>query len=200
MGGGRACRAQRVRSSVARQPRGRILVRRNPSAHRLWRLPVTSRRYERIQLQPGLAALLATLQHHGVRIGIATRNNPRAVSALLRAAGLPEATFDPVLTREDPHPDKPHPAIARAAAAEWGVSPESCLFVGDSLDDARCGRAAGMATCLLAPTPPVPATPAGGEVEPVPTPPPPPLPDEVDFTIGALAELGALVADAVRPD
>ena len=102
---------------------------------------------------------------------------------MLRAAGLPEDTFEPVLTREDPHPDKPHPSIALAAAEAWGVPPAACLYVGDSMDDMRCGRAAGMATCLIREAPP-----------------PPPLADEVDFAIGALDELGAMLEDAVCAD
>ena len=58
----------------------------------------------RVVLQPGLAEHLASLKTLGLRVGIATRNNPRAVAAFETAAGLAEGTFDPVLTREDPYP------------------------------------------------------------------------------------------------
>ena len=128
-----------------------------------------------LQLQPGLATLFAALRTHGLRVGIATRNNPRAVDALVRAAGLPADTFDPVLTRESDFPDKPHPAIALAAAAAWELPPEACLFVGDSPDDMLCGRAAGMATCLL-----------GDRAE-----------AEADVAISSLDELTAMLDDAV---
>ena len=129
------------------------------------------------QLQPGLATLFAALRTHGLRVGIATRNNPRAVDALVRAAGLPADTFDPVLTRESDFPDKPHPAIALAAAAAWELPPEACMFVGDSPDDMLCGRAAGMATCFL------------GDRE-----------AEADVAISSLDELTAMLDDAVQTE
>lgn len=145
--------------------------------------------YEHVALQPGLAEHLADLRARGLKVGIATRNNPRAVAALLRVVGLPEGTFDPVLTREDQLPDKPHPALALAACSAWGVPPEACLMVGDSMDDMRLGRAAGMSTCLLRPA-----------VDAAEASPPPPLADEVDFAVTTLAELGAMMEDAVRAE
>lgn len=145
--------------------------------------------YEHVALQPGLAELIDALRTRGVRVGIATRNNARAVAKLEATAGLAAGTFEPVLTRDGPHPDKPHPAIATAAAAAWGLPPAACLMVGDSLDDMRCGRAAGMATCLIRPA---------GEAPRETASPPPALADEVDFAVEALAELTAMLDDAVQ--
>ena len=90
--------------------------------------------------------------------------------------------------------DKPHPALALAACSAWGVPPESCLMVGDSMDDMRLGRAAGMSTCLLR-TPPAAAEVAAAAAEGAA---PLPLADEVDFAVSTLAELGAMMEDAVR--
>ena len=56
--------------------------------------------------------------------GIATRASARCVSSMLNVAHLPADTFAPVLTRQDPYPDKPHPAIARAACEVWGLRPD----------------------------------------------------------------------------
>ena len=136
------------------------------------------------ELQPGLLQLMATLKRRGLLVGIATRNTARGVDAMLAAAGLPPDSFAPVLTREGPFPDKPHPEIALTAAREWGVPPEACLMVGDSMDDVRCGRAAGMATCLLAPEGSAAAS--------------PPFPAEVDFAISELPQLEALLEDATE--
>ena len=105
---------------------------------------------------------------------------------MLDAAQLPADAFAPVLTREGPHPDKPDPAIALAACSEWGLRPDECLFVGDSLDDMRCGRAAGLATCFVAA--------ADAELAS------PPFPEEIDFAITELGELEALLDDAVSPE
>lgn len=137
--------------------------------------------YSSIQLQPGLAELLGGLRARGVRIGIATRNTAKAVPLLLKAAGLAEDTFHPVLSRDSGFPDKPHPAIAHAACDVWGLPAAACLFVGDSKDDVRCGRAAGMLTCFLQP----------------PDAPEDALPPEADFGISALDELTCKLDDAV---
>ena len=141
--------------------------------------------FERVALQPGLTELVAALRASGLRIAIATRNTARGVDALLRAAGLPADTFAPVLTREGPEPDKPHPALALAACSAWGLRPDEILMVGDSHDDTKMGRAAGMATCLIA---------AEGSERAS-----PPLPEHVDFAITELAQLEAMLADAVDP-
>ncbi len=138
-----------------------------------------------IELQPGLVEMLAALRERGIKCAIATRNTARGVDKLLASASLPADTFDPVLTRDCPHPDKPHPSIALAAAAAWGVAPEACLMVGDTMDDMRCGRAAGMATCLMHGD-------GDGKGEP-------PLPDEVDFSIRSLSQLHAMLDDAAAP-
>ena len=55
--------------------------------------------------------------------------------------------------------------------------------MGDSLDDMTCGRAAGMTTCLIA------EAERGA----------PPLPDAVDFAVTELAQLEAMLADAIDP-
>ena len=126
-----------------------------------------------------------------MRIAIATRNTARCVDSLRRAAGLDADTFAPVLTREGPHPDKPDPAIALAACKAWGIRPQECLMVGDSMDDMRCGRAAGMATCFVVP----PDVYAEHTVAPC-----SPLAAEVDFCVATLAALQRMLSDAVDPE
>lgn len=143
-----------------------------------------------LQLQPGLSELVQKLRAAGIRLGVATRNNAASVAALLRIAGLPADTFDPILTRDSGFADKPDPAIALAACAAWGVPPASCLMVGDSLDDVTCGHAAGMATCRLRPPPEAAAQAVDGAVDGA------PAAEEADFAIAALAELTAMVDDA----
>jgi N-acetyl-D-muramate 6-phosphate phosphatase len=45
---------------------------------------------------------------------------------------------------------KPHPAPLQLAAAELGVEPASCVYVGDAPRDIEAGRAADMATIAAA--------------------------------------------------
>ena len=144
--------------------------------------------YANVKLQPGMATLIKELRRRGVKVGVATRNHAKAVDVLVEAAGLPPGSFHPVLTREGPYPDKPHPAIACAAAEAWGLPPEACLFVGDSLDDMRCGRAANMVTCHIG---------AADEEGPMPS---VDALQHIDFSIDSLHELTAMLEDAVQQD
>lgn len=134
-------------------------------------------------LQPGLKELIEAARRRGLLMALATRNSRAGVEAFLAAAALPRDTFAPILTREGAHPDKPHPAIVLAACAAWGVAPRECLMVGDSMDDMRCGHAAGLATCLVAPADSERAV--------------PPLAAEVDFAVTSLEQLEAMLEDAV---
>ena len=140
--------------------------------------------YSNIQLQPGIGSLFDLLRTRALPVGVATRNNERAVAALLTAASLPADTFHPVLTRDSSFPDKPDPAIALAACTAWGIPPEATLFVGDSMDDIRCGSSAGCLTCLIRPGGAKQVTAEEAAL--------------ITFTIESLHELTALIDDAVR--
>lgn len=60
-------------------------------------------------------------------------------------------TFHPVLHRDSLNGvNKPDPAVAHHIMQQWGgATPEEVWFVGDSLDDIRCGKSAGCRTCLI---------------------------------------------------
>jgi len=111
---------------------------------------------------------------------------------LLKAAGLPDDTFDPVLTRESAYPDKPDPAMVLAACNSWGLPPESCLMVGDTMDDMKCGSKAGCDTCLLQPIDKAGMKRALEEPESV------EKVLSVGFVISSLSELEGMVADALE--
>jgi HAD superfamily hydrolase (TIGR01509 family) len=96
---------------------------------------------------PGVAALLAEIDRHGLRRGILTRNSRPSTEVALAAAGL--TGFDPVLTRDDDIPPKPDPGGVLRAAAAWRLPSPQVLMVGDFLFDIRAGRAAGARTLLI---------------------------------------------------
>jgi len=107
------------------------------------------RAFDPPQLQPGLQECIRDLLGAGIRVGLATRNGPSCVEALLRHAELPPGAFSPVLTRDSGLPSKPDPAPVLHCCKEWGVEPSSVLMVGDHPDDLRCGRAAGSLTAAM---------------------------------------------------
>eukprot|EP00050_Salpingoeca_kvevrii_P003578 m.227720 g.227720 ORF g.227720 m.227720 type:complete len:263 (-) comp10851_c4_seq4:1233-2021(-) len=116
----------------------------------------------------GLDALCSTLVRLGIRAGISTRNNERALKrfhALLGEIGVQAlnsaVVFEPQLARDALCPvtgrvllNKPHPDSALAVMRAWGFASAAdagghLLMVGDAFDDLRCGRSAGLATCLV---------------------------------------------------
>ena len=58
-------------------------------------------------------------------------------------AMLPATDRFVTLQTADRNPSKPHPAMALAAMAEAGASPDATVFIGDTGWDMGCARAAG---------------------------------------------------------
>jgi beta-phosphoglucomutase-like phosphatase (HAD superfamily) len=65
------------------------------------------------------------------------------VNMNLREIGIPEDTFDAVVTGSDVTHKKPHPEIFLTAAKRMGLSPVNCLVVEDAINGIRAGLAAG---------------------------------------------------------
>lgn len=89
--------------------------------------------------------LIRNMDELGTRWGIVT-NKPQAMTdKLLAELGI--AAHPGCVIGGDRLPErKPHPAPLQLAAAELGVAPEHCVYIGDAERDIAAGRAAGMAT------------------------------------------------------
>ena len=92
-------------------------------------------------LYDGIAELLDALEGDGWLLGVATGKSERGLRHCLDRHGL-HGRFVTLQTA-DRNPSKPHPAMALAAMAEAGASPEQTIFVGDTGWDMGCARAAG---------------------------------------------------------
>ena len=95
----------------------------------------------------GIEAELAALSAAGLAWGIVTNKAERFALPLAASLRLDAA----VVVGGDTTPyTKPHPAPLLEAARRLGMSPQSCLYVGDDERDVIAGRAAGMATAVAA--------------------------------------------------
>ena len=92
---------------------------------------------------PGIPALLADLEAAGVRLAVLS-NKPDAATRRLVEALLPQVSFGAVYGERTGVPRKPDPTAALAIAAELGVPPAACAFIGDTAVDMDTARAAGM--------------------------------------------------------
>ncbi len=94
-------------------------------------------------IQPGARELLEHCRLRGVRTAVVTRNTRRSVETFCARY---EVSFDTVVTREFPF-IKPHPGPIQYVLAQWKMTAERVLTVGDYIHDIASGRAAGTLTC-----------------------------------------------------
>jgi HAD superfamily hydrolase (TIGR01509 family) len=91
--------------------------------------------------RPGAVELLADLRANDVRCALVTMSYRRFVAPVL--AGLPEGTFEVVVTGDAVTQGKPHPEPYEKAAAFLGVDPADTIAIEDSNTGARSAEAAG---------------------------------------------------------
>ncbi len=89
----------------------------------------------------GVVELVDELRGRGISVGVVT--NKPDVAAQQIVATLFGDRFDAVLGQRDGTPTKPAPDMPRKVMSEMGVSPDECLFVGDSGVDILTGAGCG---------------------------------------------------------
>jgi D-glycero-D-manno-heptose 1,7-bisphosphate phosphatase len=123
-------------------------------------------RWEELELLPGVAGAIAALNRSGCKVIVVT--NQRGVALELMTAAEVESIHDRLraeLARESADLDaiyycqhdrdecdcrKPRTGMIEKAFRDFpGAAPGNSIFIGDSLSDMECGRAAGMATILI---------------------------------------------------
>lgn len=100
---------------------------------------------ERTRAFDGVQALIAQLQHKGLRWGVVTNKSTRFTEPLTRAIPLFASAAVIISGDTTPHA-KPHPEPLFEAARRIGVAPGRCVYVGDDERDIVAGLAAGMGT------------------------------------------------------
>jgi phosphoglycolate phosphatase len=91
----------------------------------------------------GVPELLAELARRGTKTAVLS-NKSDIYTARMTSVLLPGHRFEVVRGARPGVPLKPDPAPALAIAAELGVEPAACAFVGDTNVDMSTARSAGM--------------------------------------------------------
>lgn len=99
--------------------------------------------FDRTAVYPGIPGVLSALAGQGVPMGVLSNKSDGSVKRLV-AKLLPGVPFAAVYGERPGIPRKPDPTAALAMAAELGVAPRECGFVGDTAVDMDTARAAGM--------------------------------------------------------
>jgi phosphoglycolate phosphatase len=99
-------------------------------------------------LYPGVQEALHLLKANGYPLGCVTNKAAQFTEPLLADLGV--ADYFSVIISGDTLPvKKPDPAPLLHAAAHFGVAPETCLMIGDSVSDVQAARAAGFQIVCL---------------------------------------------------
>lgn len=92
----------------------------------------------------GITETLQALKKAGVKLAVCS-NKPHVAAVKVINKMFP-GEFDLVIGQSDAIRRKPAPDAPLKAAAEFDVSPEECMYIGDTKTDMETGTAAGMHT------------------------------------------------------
>ena len=101
-----------------------------------------------VRLRPGAEAYVRAHRAQGVRVGLATTNDPHVLGAMrhVDVGGL----FDEVVCGREVARGKDHPDIYLEAARRLGAEPADCVVFEDILAGTLSAARAGMATVAVA--------------------------------------------------
>lgn len=101
-----------------------------------------------ISLDPEALYVLQTLHHSKKLALISNFDHPPHVHSVLSKSGLTHL-FDSVVISAEVGIKKPDPRIFDSALEQTGMKPEEVVYVGDTEDDTKAARAAGMVSILI---------------------------------------------------
>jgi len=91
----------------------------------------------------GIGKLLSFLQARGFKMAILS-NKPDAFTKKCAFKYFRTWTFDAVFGVREGVPRKPDPTAALEICERWGISPEECFYLGDTMIDMQTANRAGM--------------------------------------------------------
>lgn len=93
----------------------------------------------------GVADMIQGLIDRGLQVCVLSNKDQTDTESVIRYY-FPDIRFSVIRGRVEGVPLKPDPTGALLVAAELGLRPEECWYVGDTSMDMACGNAAGMET------------------------------------------------------
>jgi uncharacterized protein len=99
--------------------------------------------YDALRCYDGVQAMLTGLAAAGIPLGIVSSKHRAYVEKELAMHGL-QGYFPVIVGQEDTSSHKPSPEPLLLAAAQLGVAPGDCVYVGDQPTDMQAAEAAGM--------------------------------------------------------
>ena len=91
----------------------------------------------------GIPELLKALQAKGIQCAVLS-NKPDKFAAGIVNSLFPAGTFSAIWGKRDDYPRKPDPASVLAIISELNVTPDNCLYIGDSNVDIQTAKNANL--------------------------------------------------------
>jgi len=101
-----------------------------------------------VKLFPGTRGLLQSLKKAGFKVGLASTKFKPFILEALEHFNL-TTFFDVIVSGYEVKKHKPAPDLLLYAAKLLDITPEDCVYIGDSKTDVLAGKAAKMATILV---------------------------------------------------
>lgn len=98
---------------------------------------------EKSSIYPGVIEGLKAMRTQGLQLALVTNKPEEFTLPLLERTGL-TGFFDEIVSGDTCERKKPDPMPMLHACERLGVSPSQAIAIGDSMNDALAGRAAGM--------------------------------------------------------
>ena len=98
---------------------------------------------DNVKAYDGCAEMLSELNKLGIKTGVLSNKPDEFVSQILSNV-YPNHSFTAAWGKRSQYPTKPNPAAFIALLDELGVSPEECLYIGDSDVDVFTAKNAGV--------------------------------------------------------
>lgn len=135
---------ERCLAHVGQEPAGAPFARLHESF--MHRYAIENGRHASVY--PGVVEGLAALRSAGLRLGVCTNKAGAFTRPLLERSSL-APYFDLVVAGDTTARKKPAPDMILHAARSWRLQSAQVLMVGDSGNDARAARAAGVPVWLV---------------------------------------------------
>jgi HAD superfamily hydrolase (TIGR01662 family) len=107
----------------------------------------SERFFSRVEPVPGAAKIVARLAATGIPLAVATGMHTRQVPIALRLLDLTADVFVSIISgyeiQDDSH-QKPDPYMLNTLLTRMNVRREDAIYIGDSKDDVRMAKAAGV--------------------------------------------------------
>ncbi len=104
---------------------------------------------EYIRPYPGISEVLEELRARGARLAVVTSKSRATMEMAFDSIPI-KHYFDTVIATDDTDNHKPHPQPLLLAMRRLDLTPEECVYIGDSPFDIQAGQAAGMKTVAVA--------------------------------------------------